>query len=106
MAIQAWGRIISLVLRDKEEEDIISIETLMKKGCSTSIDTCTSTSNKKCDIKDNLKGATRNQEWLEATAIKLGTCIQLVDQIKSHSHYKVRRELVESISLILKNCPR
>nr|XP_012231715.1 PREDICTED: TELO2-interacting protein 1 homolog [Linepithema humile] len=107
MAIQAWGRIISLIVHDKEEEDIISIETLMKKGCNASTDTSrTSTSNQKCDIKDNLKGATRNQEWLEAAAIKLGACIKLLGQIKSHSHYKVRRELVESIGLILKNCPR
>jgi len=106
MAIQSWGRIISLILHDKEEEDIISIETLVKKGCSISTNTSTSTSNKKCDIKDNLKGAIRNQEWLEAAAVKLGACIKLLDQIRSHSHYKVRRELVESIGLILKNCPR
>lgn len=118
MAIRAWGRIISLVVRDKDEEDTeedtLSIETLLKKSCSISTDTSHSdeshgshsdeSHNGKCDIKHNLKGATRNKEWFKAVAIKLGACIQLLDQVRSHSHYKVKRELVESINLILKNC--
>ncbi|KAG5320074.1 TTI1 protein, partial [Acromyrmex heyeri] len=33
--------------------------------------------NGKCDIEHNLKGATRNKEWFEAVAIKLGSCIKL-----------------------------
>lgn len=107
-AIRAWGRIISLVLHDKDEdteEDILSIETLMKKGCNVSTDTSHNAKyNGKCDIEYNLKGAVRNKEWFEAVAIKLGACIQLLDQVRSHSHYKVKRELIESISLILENC--
>lgn len=109
MAVRAWGRVISLVMHDKEgEEDIaFSIETLMKKDYSVLIETShPATYNGKCDIKHNLKGATRNKEWFEAAAIKLGACIQLVDKIKSHSHCKVRGELVESINLILENCSR
>ncbi|XP_050465415.1 TELO2-interacting protein 1 homolog isoform X1 [Cataglyphis hispanica] len=108
MAVRAWGRVISLVMHDKEEEDIaLSIETLMKKDHNLLSEAShTTTYNGKCDIKHNLKGATRNKEWFEAAAIKLGACIQLVDKIKSHSHYKVRRELVESINLILENCSR
>jgi len=108
IAIRAWGRIISLVVHDKDEEDTeeetLSIETLMKKSCSISTDTSHSTYNGKYDIKHNLKGTTRNKEWFKAVAIKLGACIQLLDQVRSHSHYKVKRELVESISLILENC--
>ncbi|XP_029161251.1 TELO2-interacting protein 1 homolog isoform X2 [Nylanderia fulva] len=108
MAVRAWGRVISLVMHDKEEEDItLSIETLMKKDCSMFINgSYTLKCNDKCDIKHNLKGGTRNKEWFEAAAIKLGACIQLLDKIRSHSHYKVRRELVESINLILENCFR
>ncbi|XP_071560597.1 TELO2-interacting protein 1 homolog isoform X1 [Temnothorax nylanderi] len=111
IATRAWGRIISLVVGDKAEgdteEDILSIEALMKKGCSISTDAPHSAKhNGKCDIEHNLKGATRNKVWFEAVAVKLGACIQLLDQIRSHSHYKVKRELVESIGLILKNCRR
>lgn len=108
MAVRAWGRVISLVMHDKEEEDIaLSIETLMKKDSSMFTNgSHNSKYNGKCDIKHNLKGAIRNKEWFEAAAIKLGACIQLVDKIRSHSHYKVRRELVESINLILENCSR
>lgn len=79
----------------------------MKKSCNISTDVSHSVKhNGKCDIKHNLKGTTRNKVWFEAVAVKLGTCIQLLDQIRSHSHYKVKRELVESISLILENCRR
>lgn len=74
---------------------------------NTSTDTSHSTKHiGRCDIKHNLKGATRNKEWFEAVAIKLGPCIQLLDEIRSHSHYKVKGELVESIGLILENCRR
>lgn len=72
-----------------------------------SIDTSHSVKyNGKCDIEHNLKGAARNKEWFEAVAIKLGSCINLLDQVRSHSHYKVKKELVESIRLILENCRR
>ncbi|XP_070516435.1 TELO2-interacting protein 1 homolog isoform X2 [Cardiocondyla obscurior] len=111
MAIRAWGRIISLVVHDNDEkdseEDTLSIESLMKKSCNISTDTLHSTKvNEKCDIEHNLKGTIRNQVWFEAVAVKLGACIQLLDQIRSHSHYKVKKELVESIRLILENCRR
>ncbi|KYQ51800.1 TEL2-interacting protein 1 like protein [Trachymyrmex zeteki] len=111
IAIRAWGRIISLVVHDKNEEDAeedtLSIEALIKKGCNMSIDTSHSVKyNGKCDIEHNLKGAARNKEWFEAVAIKLGSCINLLDQVRSHSHYKVKKELVESIRLILENCRR
>ncbi|XP_025988611.2 TELO2-interacting protein 1 homolog isoform X2 [Solenopsis invicta] len=111
IATRAWGRIISLVIRDKDEEnteeDALSIETIIKKGSSVPTDVSHNTKhNGKCDIEYNLKKGIRNKEWFEAVAIKLGLCIPLLDQIRSHSHYQVKRELVESISLILKNCRR
>ncbi|XP_019889129.1 TELO2-interacting protein 1 homolog isoform X2 [Ooceraea biroi] len=108
MAIRAWGRIISLIMHDKEEEDTaLSIEAVMKKSCSISTGTAQPVTCKtKCDIKHNLEGATRCKEWFEAAAIRLGDCIQLLDKIRSHSHHKIREELVESINLILQNCPR
>jgi len=112
MAIRAWGRIISFIMHDKEKEDtILSIEVLMKKSCSSFNDVAQSIThnNKKmmpCDIKHNLEGATRCKEWFEATASRLGDCIPLLDKVRSHSHYKVREELIETINLILQNCPR
>ncbi|KAL6264336.1 hypothetical protein P5V15_004443 [Pogonomyrmex californicus] len=108
MAIRAWGRLISLVVHDKDEEDtILSIESLMEKGANIFADTSQDLSHDKtCDIEHNLKGGVRNKEWFEAVAIKLEACIQLLDKVTSHSHYKVKRELVDSISLILENCHR
>lgn len=95
-------------MRDKEEEDtVLSIEALVKKSCSASADNShTPTHNRQFDMKESLKETTRNQEWFNAVAIKLGTCIQLLDKIRNHSNYKVRRELVECIDLILQNCLR
>jgi len=112
MAIRAWGRIISFIMHDKEAEDtILSIEVLMKKSCSLLNDKVQpiTHNNKKmmpCDIKHNLEGATRSNEWFKAAASRLGDCIPLLDKIRSHSHYKVREELIETINLILLNCPR
>lgn len=109
MAIRAWGRIISLIVHDKEEEDItLSIEALMKKSSSTSTNALRTPVQKasKAYIKTNLKNGIRDQEWFEAVSIRLGTCIQLLDKVKSHPHYKVRKELVESIGLILRNCSK
>jgi len=111
MAIRAWGRIISFIMHDKEKEDtILSIELLMKKSCSfNDIMQPIAHNNKKmmpCDIKHNLEGATRCKEWFEATANRLGDCIPLLDKVRSHSHYKVREELIETINLILQNCSR
>lgn len=105
MAVQAWGRYISLIFHDKKEEDV-AIETFPKKDASTDI-SHTSIFNPKCDTRNYLRKSKRNREWLDLAAIKLGDCIEpFLAKIRSHSHYKVRRELVESIDLILKNCPR
>ncbi|KYN02179.1 PREDICTED: TELO2-interacting protein 1 homolog [Cyphomyrmex costatus] len=112
IAIRAWGRIISLVVHDKdekntEEEDTLSIETFIKKDCNIATNISHNVKyNEKCNIEHNLKEATRNKEWFKAVAIKLGSCIKLLDQVRSHSHYKVKKELVESIRLILENCRR
>lgn len=109
MAIRAWGRVISLVMHDKEEENnVLSVETLMKKSSSVSKDDAVKPTprNVEYDVKHNLKDATRCKEWFEAAAGKLGNCIQLLDKIRSHSHHKIRGELVESIDLIVRTCPR
>ncbi|XP_032676301.1 TELO2-interacting protein 1 homolog isoform X2 [Odontomachus brunneus] len=103
MAIRAWGRIISLIMHDKEET-ILSVETLMKK--STHHSTYLLDTSRTKMFENNLKQDIRNQDWFEAVAIKLGTSVQLFEKIRSHSHYKVRLELVETISLVLQNCFR
>ncbi|XP_020295191.1 TELO2-interacting protein 1 homolog isoform X2 [Pseudomyrmex gracilis] len=109
MALRAWGRVISLVMCDKVEEkedSVLSVEAFVKKCRNLPTDTLHTLNNEKCDIKHNLQGATRNNEWFKAVAVKLGICIDMLGKVKSHSHHKVRRELVESIGLILKTCPR
>ncbi|XP_014469143.1 PREDICTED: TELO2-interacting protein 1 homolog [Dinoponera quadriceps] len=106
MAVRAWGRIISLIMHDKEET-VLSVETLMK--ADTCYNTCllnTSARTKTFDKENYLKQDVRNQHWFEAAASKLGSSVQLLEKVRSHSHYKVRLELVESINLVLQNCFR
>lgn len=104
MAVRAWGKIISLVMHDKEET-VLSIEELVKtSNYITNVDT--SVYNKICEKESYLKQDIRDQNWFEAAAIKLGGCVQLLEKVRSNSHYKVRLELIESISLVLQNCFR
>ncbi|EFN82683.1 Uncharacterized protein KIAA0406, partial [Harpegnathos saltator] len=104
MAIRAWGRIISLIMHDKEEI-ILSVEELMKTNNNYNTYLLGTSSHVRI-FDENLKQDTRNQNWFETAAIKLGSSIQLLEKVRSHSHYKIRLELVESISLIFKNCFR
>lgn len=104
MAIRAWGRIISLIMHDKEGS-ALSVEAFMTKNIYHStylLDTSAHTR----ILESNLKQDIRHQEWFEAAAIKLGSSVQLFEKIRSHPQYKVRLELIETISLVLYNCFR
>lgn len=109
MALRAWGRVISLVMKDKEEEDCIpSLSDLIKTNNEKPIDSMDSVPNMKnqSELEKHLKSATRNKEWFNACAIKLSILVQQLHMLIRHSHYKVRKELVEIIHLLLTSCPR
>lgn len=109
MALRAWGRIVSLVMKDKVQEDEIpSLNDLIKMNNEKNINPIEYFPNlKDCnELEKHLKSTTRNKEWFNACATKLNILIQQLDILKRHSHYKVRKELVESIHLLLTSCPR
>ncbi|XP_043802016.1 TELO2-interacting protein 1 homolog [Apis laboriosa] len=109
MALRAWGRVVSLVMKDKVQEDEIpSLNDLIKMNNEKNINPIEYFPNlKDCnELEKHLKSATRNKEWFNACATKLNILIQQLDILKRHSHYKVRKELVESIHLLLTSCPR
>lgn len=104
MAIRAWGRIISLIMHDKKET-LLSVEAVVKANTYSNTNLLDISARTRM-LESNLKQDIRDQNWFEAAAIKLGSCIQLFEKIRSHPHYKVRLELVETISLVLQNCFR
>ncbi|XP_034174840.2 telo2 interacting protein 1 isoform X1 [Osmia lignaria lignaria] len=110
LALKAWGRVISLVMKDKleEEEDIPSLGTLIEVNNEKHIISIENSSHIKnrSELEKHLKNATRNKEWFDATATKLNVLVQQLDVLKRHSHHKVRKELVEIIHLLLTTCSR
>ncbi|CAK9829945.1 TELO2-interacting protein 1 homolog [Anthophora retusa] len=110
IALRAWGKVISLVMKDKleeEEDGTPSLNDLIKISKEKCTDTTESLPNKNhSELEKHLKSATRSKEWFNASATKLNILVQQLDVLKKHSHYKVRKELVENINLLLTTCPR
>ncbi|XP_071865673.1 telo2 interacting protein 1 [Bombus fervidus] len=110
IALRAWGRVLTLVMKDKEtyqEDDIPSLSDLIKIN-NENINPPESFPNMKnqSELEKHLKSATRNKEWFSACATKLNVLIQQLYTLTRHSHYKVREELIENIHLLLTLCPR
>lgn len=108
MAIRAWARIICIVMQDKDNEEYIPSVVSINKQQTNSIDPL---GNKLClegatGIEKLLESTTRNQEWLNAAAIKLNVLIQAMSSLRKHSHYKVRKELAMDISSLITMCSR
>lgn len=109
LAVRAWGRIVSLVMKDKiEEDDTLSLNDLIRINNEEHINPIKSFPNLKdrSELEKHLKSAKRNKEWFNACAIKLNILVQQLDVLKRHSHYKVRMELVENINLLVTTCCR
>ncbi|XP_076287602.1 telo2 interacting protein 1 isoform X2 [Lasioglossum baleicum] len=105
LALRAWGRVISLVMKDKLEEDTEpSLDALMKPNINLLADP--SKSSPQILDMEHLQSATRNKEWLNASARKLNVLVQQLDVLKKHSHHEVRKELIDTIYLLLATCPR
>ncbi|KAL2746836.1 TELO2-interacting protein 1 [Vespula maculifrons] len=108
MAIRAWARIICIVMQDTDNEENIPSVININKQQTNSIDPLGSRLRLEgaAGIEKLLNSTTRNQEWLNAAAIKLSVLIQAMSSLRKHSHYKVRKELATSISLLITMCAR
>lgn len=108
MAIRAWARIICIVMQDTDNEENIPSVININKQQTNSIDPLGSRLRLEgaAGIEKLLNSTTRNQEWLNAAAIKLSVLIQAMSSLRKHSHYKVRKELATSISLLITMCVR
>ncbi|XP_043265023.1 TELO2-interacting protein 1 homolog isoform X1 [Colletes gigas] len=108
LALRAWARIVSLVMKDKEEDDTPLLSTLIQLNNDKCTDVLESPSytEDKINIEKHLKSKTRSKEWFNASATKLNILVRQLSVLKRHSHYKVRMELVENIHLILTTCSR
>ncbi|XP_076226643.1 telo2 interacting protein 1 isoform X2 [Nomia melanderi] len=109
LALRAWGRVISLVMKDKlEEHDTPSLATLINGNINVNTNLLESSLCIKdhSELEKHLKNAIRSKEWFNASATKLNVLVQQLDVLKRHSHYKVRKELVQTIHLLLTTCPR
>ncbi|XP_076655997.1 telo2 interacting protein 1 isoform X2 [Halictus rubicundus] len=109
LALKAWGRVISLVMKDKPEDDTEpSLDALMKPNINLLVDPSKSSLRTidSSEIREHLQSATRNREWFDASARKLNVLVHQLDVLKKHSHYKVRKELIDTINLLLATCPR
>ncbi|XP_076766159.1 telo2 interacting protein 1 [Xylocopa sonorina] len=106
IALRAWGRTIALVMKDNiEEDDTPSLDDLLNKKDTNLIESFPKIKDRN-EIEKHLKNTKRCKEWFNACALKLTVLIQQLDLLKRHSHYKVRKELVENIHLLLALCSR
>ncbi|XP_015606267.1 TELO2-interacting protein 1 homolog isoform X2 [Cephus cinctus] len=109
MALRAWSRIISLVMEDiPQEENIPSLDAVCHVNISNSSDPlkCSLHAKGVAGMKELMQTATRSQNWLDAAAIKLNVLIPSLRELTQHSHFKVRKELAESVRLLLNKCSR
>ncbi|XP_012144590.2 telo2 interacting protein 1 [Megachile rotundata] len=110
ISLRAWGRVISLVMKDKleEEDDVPALGALIEGNHEIPINPIENLSHIKdqSELENRVKNTKRNKEWFNATATKLNVLVQQLDVLKRHSHHKVRKELVENIHLLLTTCSR
>lgn len=96
-------------MKDKlEEHDTPSLATLINGNINVHTNLLESSLciKDRSELDKHLKHAIRSKEWFNASATKLNILVQQLDVLKRHSHYKVRKELAETIHLLLTTCPR
>ncbi|XP_043485758.1 TELO2-interacting protein 1 homolog isoform X2 [Polistes fuscatus] len=108
MAIRAWAKIIRLVMQDKLNEETMPSVFSIKEEETNVIDPLENKLH--CEeaigVEKLLNSTERNQEWLNAAAIKLNVLVRAMNPLRKHSHFKVRKELATSISLLIATCAR
>ncbi|XP_014614850.1 PREDICTED: TELO2-interacting protein 1 homolog isoform X2 [Polistes canadensis] len=119
MAIRAWARIIRLVMQDKLNDEYMPSDFFTRILEMNVIDPLENKLHREGAVVENklhregavgvekfLNSTERNQEWLNATAIKLNVLVRAMNPLRKHSHFKVRKELTTSISLLIATCAR
>jgi hypothetical protein len=102
MAIRAWSKALNLVMQDMPEEKS-SIVPSAKFDYNNIRSKDANTIEK---IKHILKTAQRTPDWYSEVSEKLKIILVELNILTKHTHFKVRKELVEAVSLILLNCSR
>ncbi|XP_015182653.1 PREDICTED: TELO2-interacting protein 1 homolog [Polistes dominula] len=108
MAIRAWARIIHLVMQDKLDEETTPSIFNIKEEVTNVIDPLENKLHGEGvnGVEKILNSTKRNREWLNAAAIKLNVLVRAMNPLRKHSHFKVRKELTTSISLLISKCAR
>lgn len=102
--MQLWSRSISLVMTDcLNVQTTKSIQDLVGKF-STQTDLQEITARPDSE-KDILKNADLNENWVKAAAKRLTSATDVFCMLKLHPHYKVRMELVSSVTHLLTYAP-
>ena len=90
-----------LVMQDIDQEETYKTPSIMIKNIVKA-----KNSNDFKEIKKILETAKRTPEWYSAVSEKLKIIFTELDSLTKNPHYKVRKELVEAISLLLLNCSK
>ncbi|XP_051174928.1 TELO2-interacting protein 1 homolog [Leptopilina boulardi] len=108
IAIRSWSRIIALVMEDSIELEMEPLlDTICKKNeISTTQFQKSLKFQKSEDMKKYIESAKRTPEWFQFASDKLNILMNELNNLASHSHFKVRKELAVGISLLLTKCPR
>lgn len=104
MAVRALGRIVTLVMEDTSENEIDTFENFPKLSKHIENDDPLGIKIKRdCNesLKKHLKIAIRDKKFLKAAAEKLSYPLSELINLTKHKHFKVRKELINTIGLFL-----
>lgn len=101
MAIRAWSRAMALVMQDMPREENTKVPSLMLENIIKE-----KNPNDIEKMKQVLETAERTPEWYSAVSEKFKVLFTELDVLTKHSHFKVRQELAQGVSLLLLNCTR
>ncbi|XP_012260552.2 TELO2-interacting protein 1 homolog [Athalia rosae] len=106
MALRALNRILTLIMADLPEPDIVTHLISLSGRDTRPSDPLGMTSRSKDEMMKFMETTKRTQEWLDAASIKFNVCIQALVGLVKHSNFKVRKELAEFSYSLLVKCPR
>lgn len=107
MALRALNKILTLVMEDLPEPDTVPHLILLSEyDPKPSIDPLGLSTKSKDEKIKFMESVNRTQSWLDAASKKLNICIKALVGLVKHSHFKVRKELVDFSSSLLLTCPR
>lgn len=105
MALQAWGRIVALLMEDFNPSDQ-TINTLTVNFQSNVIIDPKIKWKNIDETKEYIQKSSRTPEWYLKTDENLYKIIQTFSKLIEHTHVKVRLELVQMCCLLLHKCKK